>query len=130
MPIKPIVSEMRAPIDDAREHVAAEPVGPKQEHLTADCRADQMQIRIDQSPEAIGVAAAEEAERLHVVGLVRIDASERIHVEHHPAAIDERSDERPLMEEMDALRWRMDEFDVAGVQIVGRQEFGEQRWMA
>ena len=43
MPIRPTVSEMRA-IDDAREQVAAGPVGAEQEHGAVLRRADGMEV--------------------------------------------------------------------------------------
>ena len=113
-------------VDDARQHVAAEPVGAEQEELAALGRADEVEVAFEQPPELVAVAAAEEADRLHVVRVVGVFALQRVHVELHGAAVDERPDEAALMEEMDALRRRVDEVDVARVQIVGRQELADQ----
>ena len=82
-------------VDDARQHVAAEPVGAEQEQLAALGRADQMEVAFEQAPELVGVAAAEEAHLLHVVCVVGVFALQRVHVELHRAAVDERPDELP-----------------------------------
>ena len=82
-------------IDDARQHVAAEPVGAEQEQLAVLGRADEMQVALDQAPEFVGVAAAEEADLLHVARVVGVFALQRVHVELHVAAVDERPDELP-----------------------------------
>ena len=81
---------------------------------------------VEQAPELVWVAAAEEADRLHVGRVVGVVALQRVHVEPHGAAVDERPDEAALVEEMHALRRRVDEVDVARVQIVGRQELADQ----
>src|ERR1700754_2413088 len=59
--------------DDAREHVAAEPVGAEQEEGAVLRRADDMEIALDEAPEAISVAMAEEAQLLHLLGIIDVD---------------------------------------------------------
>ena len=54
-------------VDDARQHVAAEPVGAEQEELAVLGRADEMDVALEQAPEPVAVAPAEEADLLHVV---------------------------------------------------------------
>ena len=58
--------------------------------------------------------------------VVGIDPLQRVHVEAALPPIDERPDKAPLVEKVNSLRRRMNEFDVARVQIVGRQEFAEE----
>ena len=78
------------------------------------------------APETVRIAAAEEAQFLHVLRIVGIFALQVVHVELHRPAIDERSDELPVMEELDLLRRRIDELDIARSEIVWRQELAEE----
>ena len=80
-------------IDDARQHIATQPVGAEQEQLAVLGRTEEMKIPLEQAPEAIAVATAEEADPLHVVGIVGVLALEIVHVEPHRAAVHERADE-------------------------------------
>src|SRR5258707_13280980 len=90
-------------VEDAREHVAAEPVGAEQEELAVLGRADEMDVALDQPPEEIAVAVAEEAQLLHLGGIGGVDALQVLHVEVVVVAIDERPDEAALVEEMERL---------------------------
>src|SRR3546814_1356715 len=82
-----------------------------------------MQVGCELAPERIAVATAEEAQRLHLVGIGRILARQVLHVELVVVAVDEGADELPVVEQVQGLRRRVDVADVAAVQIVGRQEF-------
>src|ERR1700724_648524 len=46
-------------VDDARQQVAAEPVGAEQEHLTARRGAGEVDVAVDVSPELVRVAVTE-----------------------------------------------------------------------
>src|SRR5262249_14939219 len=59
-------------IDDAREHVAAKPVGAEEEELAAFCGAEQMEISLDEPPEAVGLVMAKEADRLNILAIVTV----------------------------------------------------------
>src|SRR5262249_56276611 len=89
------------------------------------CRADQMEVAGDQTPEIVRIAAAEEAQPLNILRVVCIFALQGIHVELHRPTIHERSDELPVVEEADSLRRRIDAFAIARGAIVGRQELAE-----
>ena len=123
----PMVSADARPVDDPRQHVPAQPVGAQKEHRAALGRADQMQVRLDQPPELVLVAPAEEAQPLHVLAVVGVDAPQRLHVQLHRPAIDERPDEAAVVEQPHPLRRLVDMVDVARVQVVGRQELADQR---
>ena len=104
-------------VHDAREHVPPEPVGAEQEQRrAAPIRgADEMQVGLEQAPEAVVVAAAEEAQRIDLFRVLDIDALQLREVERAGIAIDDRPDEpRPgRMVEVDRLGryyawiWRM-----------------------
>src|SRR5271167_3252156 len=68
-------------VDDAREEVAAEPVGAEQEQLPALRGTSEMKPGRDVAPEQIRVAATEEPERLVLVGVRRVDPLQIIHIE-------------------------------------------------
>src|SRR5689334_20846805 len=51
-------------IDDAAQHVAAEPVGSQQEEGAALGRTDEMKRAFDQAPELVRLATAEKAQLL------------------------------------------------------------------
>src|SRR5882724_5737311 len=53
-------------VEDAREHVAAEPVGAEQEERAAVGRAGKMEVALDETPEPIAVGVAEEADGLQL----------------------------------------------------------------
>ncbi len=74
----------------------------------------------------IGVAEAEEAQRLDLREIRRVDALQRFHVEAVVVAVDEGPDEAPVLEEMDVLRRREDEIVVPAVEPIGRQELADQ----
>ena len=61
-PMKPMVSEMRAPDEQARKHVAPQPVGAEQEERAVLGRADEMEVAVEQAPELVVLARAEEAD--------------------------------------------------------------------
>src|SRR6516162_4496956 len=96
-------------IEDARQHVTAEPVGAEKEELSVLGRADEMKIALPEAPEEIALAMAEEAQRLHDVGILAVDPLQVVHVEAVVVAMNEGSDEVAIMEEMDRLRGRKDE---------------------
>src|SRR5229473_142909 len=59
-------------VDDARQQVAAEPVGAEQEQLAAFGWADEMDIACDQAPELVAVAMAQKADRLALLRVRRV----------------------------------------------------------
>ena len=61
-------------VNDTREHVTAEPVCSEEEHLAAFRRADDVETCIEQAPELVRIALAEEAQRLNAGRLDRIVA--------------------------------------------------------
>src|SRR3546814_14267970 len=76
------------------------------------------------APERVGIAAAEESQRLHFVRVGRVDARQRLHVQLVVEAVDEGADELALVKQVQRLRRRIDVLDVAGVAFGGRQELG------
>src|SRR5262249_44141373 len=113
---------------NAREHIAAGPVGAEQEGGAALGRAEQVKARRNDAPPAVGIAQAEEAQLFHARRIGRVFAFEGGHVEVIAKAIHERPDEAALVKQMHALRRRVDEVGVTAVQVVGRQELaGDDR---
>src|SRR4029434_5299675 len=111
----------------AREQVASEPVGPEQVQRASFRRADEMKTAFDQSPELVFVTEAEEAHRMHLLSVRRIDPAQRLHVELHGVAVYERPDEATLVEEMRLLGRCVDLLRVARVQVIRRDELAHQR---
>src|SRR3546814_9323659 len=64
-------------------------------------------------PEIVGIAEAEETDRLHLRLVLDIDPLHRPHVERTAVAVDERADEAALVEEVHLLRRCVDVVDVA-----------------
>ena len=118
-------------VDDARQHVAPEPVGAEQEQLAALGRADEMEVRSRPGPRTCrhrrGRRSGSAATLFGLSVYSRFSVSMLSVI---VAAIDEGPDEAALVEQMDRLRRRMDEVDVARVQIVGRQELDDERSIA
>ncbi len=85
------------PVKDAREDVAAETVRAKEEERAALGRAEEPPRRLEQAPEFVSLAPAEEADRLHRLPVDDIVAPERVEIELHLVAIDEGADEAPLV---------------------------------
>ena len=112
--------------DDPREHVTSEPVGTQEEHLPALCRTEQMPVHLHQAPPVIGIALAEKAELLRLAGVVAILPLQRLHVELVVLGVHERTDEFAFMEQPQLLRRRIDEVDIAGLDVVGRQELADE----
>ncbi|MND33130.1 hypothetical protein D3C80_237150 [compost metagenome] len=79
----------------------------------------------NEAPEFVGIALAEEAEPLHLVGIVGVDAPQVLHVQRHLLAVDEWPDERPVMKQMHRLRRRIDVIHVARVEIIRRKKLGD-----
>ena len=113
-------------VDDAGQHVAPQPIGAEQEQRAARRGTEQMDIALPEAPEFVGIAAAEEADLLDLGRVRRVFALEVFHVEPVVVAVDERPDKPPLMEQVDALRRRIDEIGIAGVQPVGRDDLRYQ----
>src|SRR5262249_56464451 len=63
-------------VNDARQEIAAKPVGAEQEQLPAFRRADQVQIAIEETPEAVAVAMTEELDRLMLRRIGRVDPAQ------------------------------------------------------
>src|SRR5439155_25480553 len=60
-------------VDDAREHVAAEPVGAEEKELAALGREEQVEIAENEPPVEVLVAAAQKADRLLVIRVRCVD---------------------------------------------------------
>src|SRR5206468_3404087 len=88
-------------IDDAAEHVAAQPVGAQPEELPALGGTDEMEAALDQTPEFVTVTQAEEPQRLRPGRVGRVDALQRFHVARGLERVDERPEELALVEQMD-----------------------------
>src|SRR5208282_4480444 len=100
-------------IDDAREHVAPEAVGAEEEERAALGRTDEVEAPLDQAPEAVGVAQAEEAEALDLGRIGGIDPAQGLHVEAGIDAVDEGPDEAAVVEEMHGLGRGVEEVRIA-----------------
>ena len=61
--VSAIISEMREPIDDARQHVAAELVGAEEMDRRAVDRAEEVAVGRDQAEQPVAEALDEEAEQ-------------------------------------------------------------------
>src|SRR5260221_2393996 len=109
-------------VEDAREQVAAEPVGAEHEERAVLGPAGAMEIVLAEAPEPVAVAVAEKADRLRLAGILGIDAPQIAHVEGIVVAVDEGTDELPVMKQMDGLRRREDEIGMARLIGVGRQD--------
>src|SRR5947209_110354 len=86
-------------VDDAREQVAAEPVGAEQEQIAALGRADEVKIALEQAPELVAVTMAEEADRLRLRKIRLIHAAQLRHVEMVALAVDEWPDQAAMVED-------------------------------
>jgi hypothetical protein len=84
-----------------------------------------MEIRMEQAPEVVAVAAAEEADRLRPRSIDRVDAPEGFDVESVLVRVDEGPDEPPFVHEVDRLRRRIEEIAVALGLVVGRDHLDE-----
>ncbi|MNZ82460.1 hypothetical protein D3C78_1011580 [compost metagenome] len=113
-------------IDDTGEYVTAETIRAEQEHFTAFGRANEMGSALEQAPEVIGIALAEETQRLDIRRHVPIDPSQIVHVERHFPAVNEGADKFSVIEQVNGLRWGVDVLDIAGMEIIGREEFADQ----
>src|SRR5688572_13808076 len=109
-------------VEDARKHVASQPVRAEQKQRPALRRAHQMQVAGNDAPPVVFVAAAEESDLQRLLRILGKDAFQGLHVELVVERIDERPDELALVEEVDRLRRHIDVLHVAGVLLVGRQE--------
>ncbi len=112
-------------INDARQHIAAEPVGAEQKQLAALRRADQVEIARDEAPVIVLVAVAKEPDRLVLGWVRRVDPPEIGHVEMVAVAVDERPGGAAVIEHMQALRRRVDEVGMAAVERIGREHLAE-----
>src|SRR6266446_7529987 len=113
-------------VEDAREQVATEPVGAEQEERALLGRTGEVEIALDEAPELIAVAVAEESDRLWLAGILGVDAPQVAHVEPIIVTVDEGPDEMPVVKEMDALRRREDEVGMARLIVVGRQDLADR----
>src|SRR5688572_7385985 len=113
-------------VNDAREEIATEPVGAQQKHLAVLGGADQMQVTLPQAPELVGIAAAQKTNRKHLAPVISIFAFQRVHVELHVTPVDEGSDIGSFVKQVEGLGRSVDEIDIAGMQIVRRQELADE----
>src|SRR3546814_9781819 len=86
-----------------------------------------MEIGPHQAPEVIGIAAAEKAQRLHLARVRRVFPLQGFDIHLEAIAVDEGPDETALVEQMDGVRWRIDGARIAGLQVIGRDHFRDQR---
>src|SRR3954468_17112902 len=113
-------------IDDAAEKVAAQAIGAQYIEGPAFGRADEVQAGIEEAPEAILVAQAQEAQAVDLAGIVGVVALQVLEVELHVGAVHERPDKASLVEEMQPLRRRVDVLRVARGEVVGRDQLAHQ----
>src|SRR5438132_526729 len=113
-------------IDDARQQIAAEPVGAEQEQLAALGRAHQVHIAVDPAPEFVWIAVAQEADRLVLLRVRCVDPAQIGHVEAVVVARDIGQGEVALAEDVDARRRRVDEVGMTAVEPVRREKFAKQ----
>jgi hypothetical protein len=111
---------------DAREHVAAQPVGAEQEQLPVLGRAEQVGIHLHQPPPPVCVAFAEKPYLVGLGAVLAILALQRFHVEFVLVAIHERADERSLVEQAYLLRRSIDVVYMACLHVVGRQKLADE----
>src|SRR6185436_11824736 len=95
-------------VDHAREHVAAETVGAEEKEGAVLSGTDKVEIRLEQVPELMAVAAAEEAQRLDLAFIGLEFAAHGLGVQFHVEAVDEWPDELAGMEQVQLLRRRVD----------------------
>src|SRR5579875_1002818 len=114
------------PVDDPRQHVPAEPVGAEQKQLSAARRAEKVHVAAQQAPEAIAVAMAEKPDRFPLFRVRRVDPLEPIHVEPVIVALDIGPYEPTVVEDMNGLRRRVNEIDIARIDPVRGEELAEQ----
>jgi hypothetical protein len=95
MPSRPTVSEMRAPWRMRERTSRPRRSVPSRWKVPPSAGADEVQVAVPAAPEAVGVAAAEEAERLHLGGVGHVVPLQVLHVELLGVAVDERADEEP-----------------------------------
>ena len=87
-------------IDDARQQIASEAIGPEQEERRLCVRTHEMQVGRDQTPEGIGIAMAEEAQAMDLLAVHFVLALQVIHVEVVVEAIHIRSYELTIVEQV------------------------------
>src|SRR3546814_18532225 len=81
--------------------------------------AHQMEAAGYEPPETVGIAEAEETDRLHLRLVLDIDPLHRPHVERPAVAVDERADDAALVEEVHLLRRCVEVVDFARLLVVG-----------
>ena len=113
-------------IDQAREHVLADLVGAQQMQLSLLRRTDEMETGVDGAPELVFIAAAEEAQLLHLGRVIGVFALQGLGIQLEAVAIDKGADELAFMEQMHGLRRRQHAADILGVLMIGRDELADQ----
>ena len=114
------------PVDDPGEQVAAQAVGAEEEEGPVARRAHQVEIPLEEPPELVGVAPAEESQALHPARVFVVLPLEGVQVELVDERMDEGSDELSLVKEAKLLRRRVDESRVARVEVVGREHLAHR----
>ena len=113
-------------VDDAREEIAAQPVGAEEEHRAVLGRAEQMHVSWHQSPEVVTIATAQEPHRLRRRRIGGVDATEALDVEGELVRIDEGTHQPALVHQVHGLRRCVQEVTVALGIIVGRDHLHER----
>ncbi len=94
-------------------------IGAEQEHRAVFRRAEQVDVHLPEAPELVGIAPAEEADRLRLRGIDRVDASETLQIEAVGIGIDVGADEAALVHQVDRLGGRIEEIAVPLGLVVG-----------
>src|SRR5437588_383884 len=101
-----------APVNKAREHVAAQPVRAKQEQGSAWRGTEQVEVALKHAPEPIAVAVAKEADGVDHVRFL-IFALQRVHIQVKLIAPDIRTDKAAVEKQVDRLRRRANHIGVS-----------------
>ena len=85
-----------------------------------------MKAARNQAPEIVMIATAKQADRLRPCRIGRVLPFQRFHVETVDQRINERPDERAVMEQMNALRGCVNVARVTAIESVRRDDLDEQ----
>ena len=100
---------------------------PKEKQRGPLRRTHEVERRVEEAPELVGVARAQEAERIRLRSVFGVVPPQRLHVELLDQRIDEGADESALVNPVHALRRRIDEVGVPRMEVVRHQHLGHER---
>ena len=108
-------------------HIPPQAVRAEQKQRGALRRAHEVERRAEEPPEFVGIARAEEAERIGLRRVFGVLPLQRLHVELLDQRVDEGPDESALVHPVHALRRRIDEVGVPRMEVVRHQNLGHER---